>query len=310
MAAGFASEEEWRRWLSDNQRRSILQQRLIETLRQKGKLRPIPPTEEQMRSFWEEDRLQRPKEPPKLSYRQIVITAAPDSGAVEVARTRAESLMVALRNGGSFAELAKSYSADSATRSQGGELGWFRRGVMVKEFEDAAFRLKPGEISDVVHTPFGFHIIQVERVQPAEIEARHILIQPVVSPQQIARARATADSVYHALVAGASFDSLGRRFSDVDESPLNEDVPVAQLPPDHAKALGKLKGPGLQPPFEVGGDTPRPKFAVVEVTKWRTEGDMRYEDVKDRLRQQMGQQLAIKRYIDTLRRATYVEIRL
>lgn len=310
QAAGFASEEEWRRWLSDNQRRAILQQRLIEGLRQKGKLRPIPPTEEEMRSFWEEDRQQRPKQPPQITYRQIVIAVSPDSEAVERARVQAESLKVALRHGANFVELAKTYSADSATRSQGGELGWFRRGVMVKAFEEVAFRLKPGEISDVVRTPFGFHIIQVERIQPAEIQARHILIQPALSAEQVARTRRLADSVYQALQVGASFDSLLRRHADEEDNPLNEDVPVAQLPPDYAKALGKVTTPGVQPPFEIGADTPRPKFAVVEVTKIRSEGDLRYEDVKDRLRQQMGQQLAIKRYIDTLRRSTYVEIRL
>src|SRR4029077_10159907 len=78
-AAGFASEEEWRRWLADNQRRTIQQQRLIEGLRTKGKLRPIPPTEEQMRGFWEESGTQRPKHPPLIAFKQIVIAAQPDS---------------------------------------------------------------------------------------------------------------------------------------------------------------------------------------------------------------------------------------
>src|SRR6184192_2015145 len=60
-AAGFQSEEEWRRWLADQQRRSILQQRLIEALKQKGKMRPIPPSEVQMREFWQQNSAQQPK---------------------------------------------------------------------------------------------------------------------------------------------------------------------------------------------------------------------------------------------------------
>src|SRR5947208_5696699 len=130
-AAGFVSEEEWRRWLADQQRRSILQQRLIEGLKQKGKLRPIPPSDAEMHAFWESNRAQQPKRPAAISFRQIVIVPKPDSVASARALQLAESLVVASRGGANFAEVAKKYSADSASREQGGELGWFRRGVMV-----------------------------------------------------------------------------------------------------------------------------------------------------------------------------------
>src|SRR5256714_4847360 len=209
-AAGFVSEEEWRRWLADQQRRSILQQRLIEALKQKGKLRPIPPSDAEMRAFWEANRAQQAKRPAAISFRQIVIVPKPDSTASARARQLAESLVVVLRNGANFAEVAKKYSVDSASREQGGELGWFRRGVMVKQFEDVAFRLRPGTISDVVPTEFGYHIIQVERAQPAEVLARHILIQPTISAGQLAIARRLAASVPTALARGAPFDSLAR----------------------------------------------------------------------------------------------------
>src|SRR5437773_2178725 len=211
-AAQFFSEEEWRRWLADQQRRSSLQQRLLDQLRQKGKLRPIPPTDAQLRQFWEENKARQPKRPAAISFRQIVIAPQPDSAAKARARQLAESLVVVLRHGAKFADVAKQFSADSASREQGGELGWFRRGVMVKEFEDVAFRLRPGDISDPVPTDFGYHIIQVERVQPAEVLARHVLITPTIAAAQIERARRVADSVHAALAAGAPFDSLARRY--------------------------------------------------------------------------------------------------
>jgi peptidyl-prolyl cis-trans isomerase SurA len=312
-AAGFVSEEEWRRWLADQQRRAILQQRLIEGLKQKGKLRPIPPSDAEMRAFWEANRAQQPKRPAAISFRQIVIVPKPDSAASARALQLAESLVVALRQGGGagFSDVAKKYSADSVSREQGGALGWFRRGVMVKEFEDVAFRLRPGAISDVVRTEFGFHIIQVERAQPAEILARHILIQPTISAAQIAIARRQADSVHEALAqgGGAPFDSLARRYADPSEPKLADALPMSQLPPDYEATIGRDSIPGLKPVFQVGTGTARPRFVVFELMKRLPEGELAFDEVKDRIRDGLGQQLALKHHLDLLRRTTYVDVR-
>ena len=308
-AAQFLSEEEWRRWLADQQRRGILQQRLLDQLRQKGKLRPIPPTDAQLRQFWEENKARQPKRPAAISFRQIVIAPQPDSAAKARARQLAESLVVVLRHGAKFADVAKQFSADSASREQGGELGWFRRGVMVKEFEDVAFRLRPGDISDPVPTDFGYHIIQVERVQPAEVLARHVLITPTISAAQIALARRAADSVHDALLRGASFDSLARRYGDPEEGKVVPDLPLSQLPPDYQRAIGSDSVPGLKPVFEIGADSKRPKFVVFELTKRLPEGELSFDEVKDRIRESLGQQLTVQHYLDTLRRTTYVDLR-
>src|SRR2546429_704453 len=117
-AAGFVSEEEWRRWLADQQRRAILQQRLIEGLKQKGKLRPIPPSDAEMRAVWEANRAQQAKRPAAVSFRQIVIVPKPDSAASARALQLAESLVVALRQrgGAGVAGLAATDSAGSGSR--------------------------------------------------------------------------------------------------------------------------------------------------------------------------------------------------
>ena len=308
-AAGFVSEEEWRRWLADQQRRAILQQRLIEGLKQRGKLKPISPTDAEMREFWESSRAQQPKRPAAISFRQIVIVPKADPDANARALHLSDSLVAALRRGAVFGDVARKFSADSASREQGGELGWFRRGVMVKEFEDVAFHLRPGAISDVVGTEFGYHIIQVERVQPAEILARHILIQPAISGAQIAIARRQADSVHDALAHGASFDSLARRYADPSEPKLADALPVSQLPPDYEKAIGQDTIPGLKPVFEVGIGTARPRFVVFELIKRLPEGELGFDEVKDRIRDGLSQQLAIKHHLDLLRRTTYVDVR-
>ncbi len=312
--ARFGSVEEWRRWLADEQRRQLYAQRLIEAQRQKGKLRPIPPTDAQMREFWEQNKDQQPKRPATVSFRQIVLKPTPDSAARQRALQLAESLVVALRHpGADFAAAAKKFSGDSASASQGGELGWFRRGVMVKEFEDVAFRVRPGEVVGPVETAFGFHIIEVERTQPAEILARHILITPEISAGQIAIARRRADSLHDALARGglrASFDSLAKISADPQEPKLAEDAPLTDLPPEYQKVVTSDTTVGLKPVIVEGADTRRTKFVVLEVTARKGAGDLAFDDVKLRIRQSLGDQLAIKHFIDQLRRQIYIDIKL
>jgi peptidyl-prolyl cis-trans isomerase SurA len=308
--AAFGGVEEWRRWLTENQRREIMRTRLLENLRQKEKIKPIQPTEAQMRAYWDENRGQAQRRPANVSFRQIVILPRPDSAARARGLATAESLLVLLRGGADFAAIARRLSADTATRDSGGSLGWFRRGTMVKAFEETAFRLKPGEISDVVETDFGYHIIQVQRVQPAEVLARHILIQPEISPAQIEVARRLADSVRAALARGASFDSLALRYGDENIPKLAEAVALTQLGPEYQALFTADSTVGLKPVIELGATTSRPQFVVLEVTARQPEGELGFDDVKDQIRSQLSQDLGVRHYLDRLRRQTYIDVRL
>lgn len=91
-----------------------------------------------------------------------VVSGPEPARAVAEARARIEEIKRQLAAGADFAELAKQYSEDEGTASKGGDLGWFQRGQMVKEFEEAAFALQPGQMSEIVRTQYGFHIIKVE----------------------------------------------------------------------------------------------------------------------------------------------------
>ncbi|HET6577234.1 MAG TPA: peptidylprolyl isomerase [Gemmatimonadales bacterium] len=307
--AGFQTPEEYRRWLTEQQRRAAFQNRLIEKLRGEGKLKPVAPTEQEMRAYFDEQKANLGNRPATISFRQVVIAPRPSPAAKARTLARADSIVLELRRGADFATAAKRFSQDPGSKDQGGSLNWFRRGVMVPEFERVAFALKPGVVSDPVESPFGYHIIQVERVQPGEVQARHILLIPEIDSVHVDSARALADSVRRMIMQGASFDSLQRALHDPSAERQAENVPVDKMPEAYAKAIGTADSGTVVPVFKLAGTGTRDQFVVLQVTGRRPPGDIRYEDVRDRIRDQLGQQLAIRRYIDELRRTTYVDLR-
>ena len=90
---------------------------------------------------------------------------------------KAKELVAKLKAGGNFDELAKAESLDTGSKEQGGDLGWFPRGSMAEEFENAAFQLAPNQISDPVKTTFGWHIIQVLEKDPNRTLDEQVLQQ-------------------------------------------------------------------------------------------------------------------------------------
>jgi peptidyl-prolyl cis-trans isomerase SurA len=107
-----------------------------------------------------------------------------------------DALRLRVKSGEDFAFLAKSYSEDPGSAPDGGDLGFFDRTRMVKEFTAWAFKLKAGELSPVFESEHGFHILQVIERRGEQVQARHILIRPQTTPQSLDRVKLQADSLY------------------------------------------------------------------------------------------------------------------
>ena len=121
------------------------------------------PTDEELKRYYRRNLDQfEILEQVKAAHILLSVPKDADSITVQKRRDLAEKVLKQLQDGADFAQLAKTYSDDKSNAANGGELGSFGRGVMVKEFEDAAFALRPGQLSGIVQTPFGFHIIKVE----------------------------------------------------------------------------------------------------------------------------------------------------
>ncbi|NPA48759.1 MAG: hypothetical protein GXO20_02155 [Thermodesulfobacteria bacterium] len=125
--------------------------------------------EKELKAYYEKNK-EKFQEPKAIRARHILIKVPQNASPEEEKKAlkKAQELRARLLKGEDFAELAKKYSEDPGTKDRGGDLGFFTRGQMVKEFEEAAFSLKPGEISPPVRTAFGYHLIKVEEVREAK----------------------------------------------------------------------------------------------------------------------------------------------
>ncbi len=124
-------------------------------------------TDAQISEFYQEN-LEKYKVKEEVKARHILINVAADATPEEVEKARGEidAILVEVKAGGDFAELAKKYS-QGPSNSRGGDLGWFGRGAMVEPFDEAVFALTPGSVSDPVRTQFGFHLIKNEEYRAA-----------------------------------------------------------------------------------------------------------------------------------------------
>ncbi len=312
--AGFTSPEDWRRWLMDQQRRNDYIGAYIQKLQQDGKFKPALVTEAEMRRAFRDIQAApgpKPKRPATVSWRQIVVAPRPKPAARAAALARAESLLVQVRGGADFQALARQWSDDPTSKTLGGDLGWFRRGTMVQSFERAAFALKPGEISNVVESPFGFHIIKMDRMQPGEVKAYHILIAPAIDTGDVAAARLRADTVAAELRAGVPFDSVARRYADTTEQTEARGIEKAKLPQAYAAAFDTARVGQVLDPFLTDPDNPtHAKYVVAILTASQPEGDYTFEDLREQLRANLSQQRAYQDLVRSLRGQTYVDDRL
>ncbi len=132
-----------------------------------------------------------------------------------------------IKSGGDFAALAKQYSSDPGTKDKGGELGFFTQGAMVKEFSDAAFSMKPGQISQPVHSPYGYHIIQVEEIKPAQVATLANSRQKIKDNMLSSQEQMAIPDFMDKLMADAKVTVNDPTFADAFPSPTPAPAPAA-----------------------------------------------------------------------------------
>jgi peptidyl-prolyl cis-trans isomerase D len=237
----------------------------------------ISVSDEDLQRYYEEHRDDF-KQPATAVVQLVALSRVPEAADSAAALETARQIREQLLAGADFAELARKQSADPGSRERGGDLGWFSRGDMTPAFEKAAFALKPGEISEPVLTPFGYHIIKVTDKEKDRVRASHILIPITLRVESEDELLARVDRMERiALTQGleAAADSIGATAQQVTLAEGSDFVPgIGPFPPATIWAFHDSTVVGeVSPVYETDNG-----FYVFELIERRPEGYLSFAE--------------------------------
>jgi len=306
LAAEGLSLAELRRRYRREVKNQLLKQKLIQS-----RVRDVEVSAPEVDAFFAQYRDSLPQQVAAVHLWSILYPVNVSEHTVDSMKAFAESLRDSIGAGASFEELARRYSADGSAAS-GGDLGWFGKGAMVPEFERAAFGLAQGEVSGVVRTQFGFHLIKSLERDGSRVHAEHILLRIRYSPEDLELAQAQAREIRNRLEAGEDFGALAKQYS-VDSSTASSGgdlgwVPLSALPENFAVAIGTHPAGTLLDP--VAADEGVHILKIVERRDDRPyDLELDRKDLTEMARREKTGRL-VEAWVSELRRNYYVDIRL
>lgn len=296
-----------RRQFKDDVKAQLLKQRLISR-----KLREVSVSRYEVENFYEALGDSIPDQPEGLKLAHILLTYNPSQEVEDSVRAIATDLRQQVLGGADFATLSARHSSLGAG-ANGGDLGYMSREDVVPEFARAAFKLQPGEMSGVVRTEFGYHVILCTGQREEQLKLSHILLSVPPSVDDTMRAINLADSLITRIIEGDSFAELAKAFSVDDDSRAQGGelgwFAAAQIPPEFAEDLtGWKEVDGLRGPI-------RTRFGVhivklldyQESRKFTIEGD--FDRIKEMARQQKTEKI-VGEWIEEIKERTFIDIRV
>lgn len=220
------------------------------------KIMPISVTRDEVTEFYNTYKDSIPAVDTQYELAQIVIQIVPGQEAHDRTLKRITAVREELLGGSSFESLAQIYSDDPISSAQGGDLGYVRRGEFVQEFEETAFSLQEGEISEVVKTVFGYHVIQLLEKMGEKIHVRHILVAVEPTDRDREAALEQVREYFFTLETDPTlFDTIVQRISETENPPQELGyigwVEQGQLPSEsYRTALFGADSDEITPPFE------------------------------------------------------------
>jgi peptidyl-prolyl cis-trans isomerase SurA len=295
-------------------RAEIKNQLLVQKVRQTREA-SISVTHREVEDFFVSFKDSLPQVPEEFGLSHIYIVPKPDTAVEGKTRMVMQSILDSIHAGGDFAVFAKRYSTDPGSSASGGDLGWEKRGVFVREFEETVFGLKEGEVSYIVKTQFGFHIIQLLGRRGESVHARHILMKIDKGPASDSAAVDTLRALRQWALKGVSFAELASKYSeDEDTKTIGGDLGTLtadQLQPDFAGQIKEMKEGEISEPLRtvVGSSY---GFHIIWMRKRTAPHAINLHDDFRRIEQlalYMKRNKQNAEWIDELKKTIYVDIR-
>lgn len=292
-------------------RKEIREHLMVEKLQQQ-KLQEVKITRQEVEQFYQTNRDSLPELKESVEISHILLQVTPGAESKQQAREKIAGILERLRSGEDFAELARQYSEDPGSAAKGGELGFIQRGDFVKDFEEKAFALQPGQISDIVETQFGFHIIQMLERRGEKINVRHILIRTRPTKADEERTLKLLLAIRDSCLAGADFAEMAKRYSN-DETTADKggylgwfEVEKLQLP-EFKSVVKELKIGEISQPFRT-----RFGYHIVKLLNRREGGKLSLQRDWEQIEQWAlmdKRSRAMQKWVEELKKNLYIEIK-
>ncbi len=283
----------------------MLKQRFIQK-----KLYSVNVSRHEVEEFYNNFRDSIPNQPEALKLAHILIQVEPAAAVEDSVRELATELRRRILDGADFAGVSTEYSSLGAG-ANGGDLGYISREDVVEEFARAAFNLSVGDISGVVRTQFGYHIIRCEGKRDDQAHLRHVLLAVQPEAADTSRTLAFVDSLMQEISGGTSFEEIAKAYStDNDTRAQGGELgwfAVQNMPPEFAPALRELKTPG-----ELRGPVVS-QFGIhiLKLLEYQPEKQFTLEDDFDQIKELARQDKTgrmVDEWIEDLKTTTLIEV--
>ena len=263
------------------------------TIDQEALRQHVSVTGQQIERYYN-DNIQQYSTPEQVHAEHILLkTEGKDDAAV---KKQAEDILAQAKAGANFEDLAKKYSEDDSNKAKGGDLDFFGRGQMVKEFEDAAFAMQPGQISDLVKTQYGFHIIKMLEKRAASTkplsEVRTQIEDQLKFQQASDQAEKQANQIAGELKSPADFDKVSRTHGLIvrESGFFQQDEPIAGigLAPTLAQQAFTMKVGEVSEPIRIPQG-----YAFITVLQTQAPYVPKLDEVKAKVRDEVLKQKAL-----------------